>query len=219
MEPITFIQTPFPEKFGIPRQSLLVKEAWGKMQFPKNDFYSEAFRGLENFSHLWLIFQFHQVSELSLNGLVRPPRFDGKEKLGVFATRTPHRPNRLGLSVVEFDRIEFLAHEVTLWVKGVDLLSGTPIFDIKPYIPYADSVPQARANLFQQPPREIRVEISCEHHLNDDELSLIQKIISLDPRPAHDRSEESEFGVAVAGYNVRFRKLKDSFSITNVTKV
>src|SRR5690606_27454294 len=107
------------------------------MSFPKSDFYAEAFRGIEESSHLWLIFEFHEVQG-PFNGLVRPPRFENKKKMGVYATRTPHRPNRLGLSVVKFDRLEMRDREIVLWVRGVDLVTNTPIFDIKPYVPYAD---------------------------------------------------------------------------------
>ena len=144
VEPLCFIRTPFVEKFGVPRQSLLVADAIGEMVFPKNDFYAEAFRGIETFSHLWLIFDFHQVDEKSVQALVRPPRFEGKLKLGVFATRSPHRPNRMGLSVVKFLKIEERKDFVHLFVSGVDLVDGTPILDIKPYIPHYDSVPDAR---------------------------------------------------------------------------
>jgi len=135
MKPIAQIKTPFPEKFGVPRQSLLVSKAWGLMVFPKTDFYSEAFRGIEESSHLWLISEFHLIPNDDFNGLVRPPRFENKKKMGVYGTRSPHRPNRLGLSLVEFDRLEILSDKINLWVRGVDLVDGTPVFDIKPYVP------------------------------------------------------------------------------------
>ena len=152
MTPITLINTPFKEKFGVPRQSLLIPEAIGVMTFPKNDFYMEAFRGIENFSHLWLIFSFHQAVNEGAKALVRPPRFLGKEKWGVFASRSPHRPNHLGLSVVKFESFEINPNAITLKVSGVDLVSGTPIFDIKPYITYTDSIPSATSGAFQEPP-------------------------------------------------------------------
>lgn len=213
MKPITTISTPFPEKFGVPRQSLLIPEAWGAMSFAKNDFFAEALRGIEGHSHLWLIFEFHQIPEGPFNGLVRPPRFGGKHKLGVYATRSPHRPNRLGLSVVEFDRVEEKGSEIILWVKGVDLVSGTPIYDIKPYIPYADSVPKARSELFEDKPglKRVRWEVSPPA-----EKVLIEKVIALDPRPGHQEMETAEYGVAIAGWNVQFKKEGEELVIFNI---
>lgn len=214
MKSLCLIETPFPEKFGVPRQPLLIEEAWGKLVFPKNDFYVEAFRGIENFSHLWLIFEFHQVNEAYVSALVRPPRFEGKKKFGVFATRSPHRPNRLGLSVVKFDRLEVSDKEVVLWVRGVDLVSGTPIYDIKPYIPYVDARPDATALEFDEAPVTKSVRWQCEKPHDAD---LIEQVIALDPRPAHERDEATEFGVAVGKYNVRFREEQGVFLILSVS--
>ncbi len=208
------IETPFPEKFGIPRQPLLIKEALGIMRFPKTDFYAEAFRGIENHSHLWLIFEFSAIHPDEVKALVRPPRFEGKEKLGVFATRSPHRPNRLGLSVVEFERLEETKKEIILTVKGVDLLDGTPILDIKPYVPYVDSLPQARS-LFHSAPEFSPVEWKCD---TPEEKKLIEKVIALDPRPGQSKESEEEFGVSVAGWNVRFKKSGDKFLILKINK-
>jgi tRNA (adenine37-N6)-methyltransferase len=213
MEPISFIQTPFPEKFGVPRQSLLIKEAVGIMSFPKNDFYQEAFRGIEASSHLWLLFEFHHVNEQHLNGLVRPPRFAGKLKMGVFATRSPHRPNRIGLSVVQFEQIEYLSSSIKLTVSGVDVVDGTPIFDIKPYVPYCDSV-EARSP-FQDKPVFHPVQWRCE---KNEQADLIEKVIALDPRPGQDKSSNQEYGVSMAGYNVRFRFLLGNFEIISAIK-
>jgi tRNA-Thr(GGU) m(6)t(6)A37 methyltransferase TsaA len=215
MNAICLIETPFREKFGVPRQSLLVKEAWGKLRFPKNDFYSEAFRGLENFSHLWLIFEFHLVPLEDIKALVRPPRFQGKEKFGVFATRSPHRPNRLGLSVVKFERVEVKDKEIILHVSGVDLVNGTPIFDIKPYIPYADHIKDASAKYFSEAPKKVHVKWETETPL---EKTLIEEVISLDPRPGQDYASDEEYGVSIAGLNVRFKKDGEEFVILKVTK-
>lgn len=184
------------------------------MRFPKNDFYAEAFRGIENHSHLWLIFEFSAISENEVKALVRPPRFEGKEKLGVFATRSPHRPNRLGLSVVEFDRVEESRNEIILHVRGVDLMNGTPIFDIKPYVPYVDSLPEAKS-LFHDPPVFHPVEWKCE---SPEEKILIEKVIALDPRPGQSKLSEEEFGVSVAGWNARFKKVENVFYILKVTR-
>ncbi len=186
------------------------------MCFPKNDFYSEAFRGIENFTHLWLIFLFSEIENKSFNGLVSPPRFRGKMKLGVYATRSPHRPNRLGLSVVKFDRIEVHDKEIVVWVKGVDLVNGTPILDIKPYVPYCDRVESAVAQIFEEGPGLRNVIWKCPYDGKPETKMLIEKVIGLDPRPGQDHAENSTYGVSVAGYNIRFELVDDVFLITEV---
>lgn len=216
MTPICFIETPFKEKFGIPRQPMLVLEAWGRLDFPKTDFFVEAFRGIENFSHLWLIFSFHEAVEEGAKALVRPPRFSGAEKWGVFASRSPHRPNHLGLSAVKFKSIDYGAEKITLWVEGVDLVSGTPIFDIKPYIPYTDAYPEAKSGPFQAAPEFLSVRWDCEAKVEENIRVLIEKVIGLDPRPSFD--QDKIFGVTLAGYNVRFKKEQFEFVILSVTK-
>lgn len=217
LEPLCLIKTPFVEKFGVPRQPLLIEEAVGVLEFPKNDFYSEAFRGIEGYSHLWLIFSFHQVGEDEICALVRPPRFKGKQKLGVFATRSPHRPNRLGLSVVKFDGLEVLSDKIVLRVRGVDLVNGTPILDIKPYVPYADSH-QASSEWFDDKPERLPVIWQTDVFISDQERSLIEKIIGLDPRPGHDQEDKKEFGVTVGGWNARFFLNGDHFVIKELTR-
>jgi len=216
LNPICQIETPFKEKFGVPRQSMLIPEALGKMEFPKNDFFMEAFRGIEGFSHLWLIFSFHEAVGEGAKALVRPPRFSGKEKWGVYATRSPHRPNHLGLSVVKFKSLDFSSNKIVLMVEGVDLVSGTPILDIKPYIAYADSYPQASSGPFQQSPGFKKVVWKVEAEISPDTKLLIEKVIGLDPRSGNDELEV--FGVSIAGYNVRFQMNDNEFVILEVTK-
>lgn len=216
LNPICLIETPFKEKFGIPRQPMLIPEALGKMEFPKNDFFMEAFRGIEGFSHLWLIFSFHEAIPEGHKALVRPPRFSGKEKWGVFATRSPHRPNHLGLSVVKFKSIDYGVNKITLIVEGVDLVSGTPIFDIKPYIAYTDAHPQALSGPFQDKPEIKAVKWRVEATMDAATKILIEKVIGLDPRSGSDQMDS--FGVSIAGYNVRFRMEGLEFVIEEVTK-
>lgn len=213
MDILSFINTPFKQKFGIPRQPLLVMEAFGVMRFPKNDFFVEAFRGIESYSHLWLIFQFHEVSEENIKALVRPPRFEG-EKKGVFATRSPHRPNRLGMSVVKFISLEILSSEVVLTVSGVDLLDGTPIFDIKPYLPYVDAVELAQSQDISLP-QVFDVHWNCEKVGN---AELIEKVLSLDPRASHQKTNDEEFKVLIDDENVCFRIKENIVYILSVSK-
>jgi len=216
MKPIAFIETPFKEKFGVPRQSLLIEEAWGKLEFVKNDFNLEAFRGIDEFTHLWLIFSFHRVIEEGVKALVRPPRFSGSEKWGVYATRSPHRPNHLGLSVVKFKKLEVTKDKIILWVDGVDLVSGTPILDIKPYITYSDSIIEAKSGVFHQSPEFKKVRWAQAQDLDLNIKTLIEKVIALDPRPSFD--QDQSFGVSVAGYNVRFHAEGDEFLIDSCLK-
>lgn len=216
LSPLCLIETPFKEKFGIPRQSMLIPEALGKMEFPKNDFFMEAFRGIEGFSHLWLIFSFHEAVADGAKALVRPPRFSGKEKWGVFATRSPHRPNHLGLSVVKFKSIDYSSTKIVLMVEGVDLVSGTPILDIKPYLTYADSYPEAISGPFQQGPGFRKVVWKVAPEMNSEIKILIEKVIGQDPRSGSDGPEI--FGVSIAGYNVRFQMNDDEFVILELTK-
>jgi tRNA (adenine37-N6)-methyltransferase len=218
MKPLCVIETPFREKFGVPRQSLLIHETQGIMRFPRGEFFDEAFRGIENFSHLWLIFEFHLVPVNEIKALIRPPRYQGKKKFGVFATRSPHRPNRLGLSVVKFHELRMTDKEVVLEVRGVDLVSGTPIYDIKPYLPYADHIPDARAMDFQEMPTTAPVEWPAEMPLAPEDQNLIKKVIALDPRPGHQKDSGEEYGVSVAGYNIRFRSIENKFVVLKVTK-
>jgi tRNA-Thr(GGU) m(6)t(6)A37 methyltransferase TsaA len=185
------------------------------LRFPKTDFYVEAFRGIENFSHLWLIFEFHLISVKNVKALVRPPRFEGKSKFGVFATRSPHRPNRLGISVVRFESIKIEENEVVLTVSGVDLVDKTPIYDVKPYIPYVDAHPEAWAKDFTQPPNLVKVVWKAKAPL---EKSLIEKVVGLDPRPGQNKDSLEEYGVSVAGWNVRFKKENDEFIIFKIIK-
>lgn len=214
MNILSFINTPFKQKFGIPLQSLLVMEAIGVMRFPKNDFFVEAFRGIEAYSHVWLIFQFHEVSKENVKALIRPPRFEG-EKRGVFATRSPHRPNRIGMSVVKFEKLEITHNEVILTVSGVDLLDGTPILDIKPYLPYADSVKEATAERIDEP-QKLNVVWECE---KPDNFSFLEECLSIDHRPLSKKEGENEFGAFFDEVNIRFKITEDRVTILSVKKV
>jgi tRNA-Thr(GGU) m(6)t(6)A37 methyltransferase TsaA len=212
---IGIVHSPYREKFGIPRQPGLVKaEASLELLPPYNR--AEAVRGLEGFSHIWLTFVFHGVQQQGWRPTVRPPRLGGNQRVGVFASRSTHRPNPIGLSVVELVGIEQGEGAVVLRLKGGDLLDGTPVLDIKPYIPYSDAIAEARSGFAPAPP-EAGLEVvfrpeaqrDCEvyarkHH--DLEL-LIRGVLAQDPRPAYKGQDdgEREYGVALYDMNVRFR--------------
>jgi len=149
---------------------------------------------------------------------VRPPRYGGKKKFGVYATRSPHRPNRLGLSVVKFDRLEVTSDSVILWVTGVDLVNGTPIYDIKPYLPYVDAIPNAIALEFEVAPVSWPVSWACVVEMNVNDKVLIEKILALDPRPGQDRQSSDEFAMSVAGWNITFSFQDDGFKVVKAVR-
>ena len=215
IQPIGKIHTPYKEKFGIPRQPGLAKSAEGQIIFfdAFND--PNYLRGIEQLSHLWLIFHFHQTVDKGHSPLVRPPRLGGNQKLGVFATRSPFRPNSIGMSVVEFAAVSYQNKQLILTVKGVDLLDGTPILDIKPYVPYADNVLEASGGMAQHSP-ELMVVIFSEqanaqlkiHEQRYPTLSsLIQEVLSQDPRPAYHQNSQSEktYGITLYELNIQWQ--------------
>lgn len=190
MKIIARIHSDFPSKFGIPRQSGLVEALKARVVFEPDFRSPEAVRGLEGFSHIWLIWQFSQAVREDWSPTVRPPRLGGNTRLGVFATRSPFRPNPLGLSLVELDKIIWEGlHGPELWVKGADLMDGTPIYDIKPYVPYADTRPEARSGFAQGADRTLEVQCPPEllAKLPEDQRGALLGILSQDPRPHYQK--------------------------------
>ena len=210
IQPVAHIHTSFPEKFGIPRQSGLAASLRGKVVFAAQYRNPDCLRGLEGFSHIWLIWEFSANTQHGWQPTVRPPRLGGNEHMGVFATRSPFRPNALGLSCVEVESIEFTSDcGPVINVKGADLMDGTPIYDIKPYIRYSDSRPDAVCGYVDTlPQRRLEVlipdDLACL--LNDAGLyDSLTQTLALDPRPSYHDDPQREYGMAFSGYNVRFR--------------
>ena len=205
---IAHIRSDFSGKFGIPRQSGLVEELKATIVFEPEFRNPDALRGLEGFSHLWLIWQFSQAVRQEWSPTVRPPRLGGNERMGVFATRSPFRPNPIGLSCVRLDRVD-LHPELgpVIHVAGADLLDGTPIYDIKPYLPYADCKPDAVGG-FAAVPKEATLQVICPDELLDklpvDRRSALLGVLAQDPRPSYQNDPEREYGMGFAGFNVRF---------------
>ena len=205
MEPIGVVETCYSEKFGVPRQPGLVPQAWGRVVFDEA-YRGEAFlRGIEGFSHLWLIFQFHQAQAKKGRGTVRPPRLGGNERRGVFATRAPYRPNGIGLSVVELVKVDS-SHPKgpVLQVRGVDLVDGTPILDVKPYVPFCDSVEGARGGFVTGEPERMPVIWECACLVSSERRELIESTISLDPRPAYQEDPSRVYGCSIDACEVRW---------------
>ena len=213
INPIAYIRTEFPEKFGIPRQSGLADNLRARIVFEPEYRNHDAVRGLDGFSHIWLIWEFSANKRSCWQPTVRPPRLGGNEHMGVFATRSPFRPNPLGLSCVSLERIDMDDREgPVIHVRGADLMDGTPIYDIKPYIKYADSRPHAVCGYVDSlPERTLKVVLppECSSMVQDKTLiPALVETLSLDPRPSYHDDPERVYGLSFAGFNVRF-KVKD----------
>lgn len=202
VQPIAVLRTCYPQKFGTPRQSGLVPVAWGEVVFEPAFRRPEAVRGLDGFSHLWLITVFHEVPEDATGLTVRPPRLGGNERVGVFASRSPFRPNRLALSVVKLERID--AEEPRLFVSGVDLVDGTPVIDIKPYLPYADCLPQATGGFAGAAPEPVNVVWQAAPPSPAADRLLIEQSIALQPQPAYQNDSQREYAADFATWAVRW---------------
>lgn len=206
LRPIAHIQTDFKEKFGVPRQSGRVKELQGRVVFEKEYAVREALRGLEEFSHIWLLWGFSLCKREGWLPTVRPPRLGGNKRMGVFATRSPCRPNPIGLSVVRLEGILEGKEGLMLAVSGADLVDGTPIYDLKPYLPFADVAENASggfADSFKDYALEVELPEEWAEVLPAEKLPALLGILREDPRPAYQRDERS-YGLSFAGFAVSF---------------
>ncbi|NNF96861.1 MAG: tRNA (N6-threonylcarbamoyladenosine(37)-N6)-methyltransferase TrmO [Halobacteria archaeon] len=229
-QPIGIIHSCFPEKFGIPRQPGLVKEATATLELLPPYDRTEALEGLEAFSHLWLIFVFHASLKETWKPTVRPPRLGGNKRVGVFASRSMFRPNPIGLSVVELERVDTTAEQPRILLKGVDLLDGTPVLDIKPYLPYVDAIPNAHGGYAQGSP-EPRLKVRFSSHAAGQCASyenaypnlrtLITHVLELDPRPAYYDTEHSakEFGMRLLDFDIKWRIDGQQVEVMAIEKV
>lgn len=202
--PIAVVHSPFTQKFGIPRQPHLAPSAEVCIEWLPG-FHADCLRGLDGFDYVWVQFVFHGVLDEGWSPLVRPPRLGGKQKMGVFATRSPHRPNPLGLSLLKLERIE-AASPPRIWCSGADLLDGTPVLDIKPYLPFVEARSHAAAGFAAAPPPTLRVVWQTDAPgLSAPLRRLIEESIAQDPRPAYQDRPERVYVMALAGYDIRFR--------------
>ena len=223
MKIIGHIHTDFPTKFGIPRQSGLVPELKATITFEPEYRVPEAFRGLEEFSHIWLLWKFSKSEKEHWSATVKPPRLGGKKRMGVFATRSPYRPNDIGLSSVILEKIEFDEQKgPVLYVTGADLVDGTPIYDIKPYIAYADSHPEASEGFAGAVKnKELQVVFPKEllEYYPKEKQAAIVGVLKQDPRPAYDTDETRVYGVEFAGYDVRFTVTGEVLIVKELVKL
>lgn len=234
---IAHIETDFETKFGVPRQAGLIPELRGRIVFEPEFRVADALRGLEGYSHLWLIWEFSGVTEQRRQNAVanrgnqdapewsptvRPPRLGGNKRMGVFATRSPFRPNPIGLSSVEIASIELdSADGPVIYVKGADLMNGTPILDIKPYLPFTDAHPNARGGFtdqtIKQEPLEVIIpeELYTLYNFEAEQWIALRKVLSEDPRPHYQHDESRLYGITFAGVDLHFRVIGKELTLVN----
>lgn len=220
MQPIAHIHTDFPTKFGVPRQSGLVDRLTSAIVFEPEFRNPDYLRGIEGWSHLWLIWQFHRVAPDDYSPTVLPPKLGGKTRVGVFATRSPFRPNHMGLSVVRLTSVDWTAKGgPVLYVTGADMVDGTPIFDIKPYVPYADSVPDAVdafAETRQAAPLAVIFPEPWRGMIAPEKLEGLTQALSLNPRPGYQHDPTRRYGFSFDGLDVRFTIDGDTLTVVEV---
>lgn len=220
IKPIAYIRTDFQEKFGLPRQSGRVSELCGKIVFESEYRNPDCVRGLEEFSHLWLIFGFSECEDKGISLTVRPPRLGGNERVGVFASRAPYRPNSLGLSCVELKSIEFDEKGgVVIYVSGIDMLDKTPIYDIKPYIPYCDAHPDAKgsyATKHEKYSLEVDFPEKMLSKIPQEKQKALIKCLAEDPRPSF-HTDGRKYPMKFLCYEVSFKVKNGVLSVTEVT--
>ncbi len=229
-ERIATIESPYKEKFAIPRQPNLVSAAKGKVILTGAANNCEMVRDIEQFSHLWLLFVFHGTQEQGWKPLVRPPRLGGNAKTGVLATRSTFRPNPIGMSVVKLDSVSVEAKQTILNISGLDLLDGTPIIDIKPYVPYSDAIINADAGFAQHKPKasltvvftnQAKCDLSQYDSCYSELALLIEQVLAQDPRPAYKqgKSDDKVYGMRLHDLNIQWQhKALDTIEVLNITR-
>ena len=217
------IVTDFSSKFGLPRQSGLVETITGKIVFEEEFRVTEAFRGLEEFSHIWILWQFSEAVRDSWSPTVRPPMLGGNKRVGVFATRSPFRPNSIGLSSVKLERIDYTDKDgPVLYVSGCDLMDGTPIYDIKPYLPYTDSHPDASGGFTSAlADRSLEVVIPADllSVIPEDKRETLISVLSQDPRPSYQNDSERVYGFGFAGCEIKFTVSDGVLTVVSAEKL
>ena len=223
MRPIAKIYTDFPEKFGLPRQSGIVKELRGKIIFEPEYRDISAVRGLEEYSHIWLLWQFSGFDGGDWSPTVRPPRLGGNKRMGVFATRSPNRPNPIGLSAVRLEKISFDEKlGAVLEVSGIDMMNGTPIYDIKPYLSFADSYPDAACGFADEKFGEraaVEIPESIADNLEEETLLQLRKILAEDPRPHYQNDPDRVYGFTFKDMQIRFCAAENRIKVLSAVRI
>ena len=222
MKIIAHIETEFGTKFGVPRQSGLIDELRGRIVFEPEYRVPEALRGIEGFSHIWLLWNFSEAQRDTWSPTVRPPRLGGNTRMGVFATRSPFRPNAIGLSSVRLVGVDYdCADAPVLIVAGADLMNGTPIYDIKPYLPYTDCHPDATGGFTDSPPQEremldVVIPDALAAHLGADTLAALRSTLARDPRPRYQEDSSRIYGMEFAHHEVKFSVSGNTLTVTDI---
>lgn len=220
MKVIAHIENDFGTKFGVPRQSGILDSLKARIVFEPEYRVQEAFRGIEEYSHLWLIWQFSQAVRENWSPTVRPPRLGGNTRMGVFATRSPYRPNAIGLSSVKLDKLEADPKlGPILYVSGADLMNGTPIYDIKPYLAYADSHPEAKGGFtdhLEVHKLEVEFPEGLLTKLPKEKRQALIDILAADPRPRYQHDPKRTYGMVFAGFDVKFQVAEDKLFVTEI---
>ena len=219
MEIIARIRNAYDEKFGVPRQSGLAEEVVSTIVFEEKYRVAEALRGIEEFSHLWLIWSFDRAERETWSPTVRPPRLGGNKRVGVFATRSPFRPNAIGLSCVKLTGVEKTAEGFVLKVAGADLVNGTPIYDIKPYLPYADCRPEATGGFTDTAEKrtaEVQFTEEAAGKLNAEEKKALEAVLKEDPRPGYQDDPEREYAFGFSGKQIHFLVSGGILTVTDI---
>lgn len=223
IQTIAHIRSDFSEKFGIPRQSGILKNLQSQIIFEPEFRNADALRGLSDFSHLWLVWIFSEnIHEGNFHPTVRPPRLGGNTRMGVFATRSSFRPNPIALSAVKIEKIEMTAEGPVITVSGADLMDGTPIVDIKPYLPFADSIPNASGGFTDKLTFEfLHVQIPEEElqKIPEEKRAILEKILAEDPRPAYVNDSERLFGFSFAGFEIQFTVNEKKLFVQKIHKI
>lgn len=218
---VAHIHSDFPEKFGIPRQSGIVEELNSTVIFESDYRNIDAVRGLEQYSHIWLLWRFSECADKPFSPTVRPPRLGGNTRMGVFATRSPFRPNSIGLSCVRLEKIDLDAPQApVLHIAGADLMDGTPILDVKPYLPYADSVPNALGGFALQSKEDIlKVDFPNDllQKIPAEKRQALLRVLAQDPRPAYQADAERVYGFSFAGCTVKFKVDGDLLTVIDIS--
>ncbi len=207
LKEIGHIKSDFPTKFGLPRQSGIINELKSHIVFEKDFSTAEAFRGLSEYTHIWVLWGFSETVREAWSPTVRPPRLGGNKRVGVFATRSPFRPNPIGLSCVKLGRLDFVSGQAVLEIFGGDMMDGTPVYDIKPYLPYADSKPDASGG-FSEAVMGDRLDVfvpeALSEKLSEEKLRGLIKLLRSDPRPSYQNDESRIYGFKYAGFEIKF---------------
>lgn len=233
MTPIAFVESPFKDKYGVPRQPILADNVQGKIKFVKDPDLKTAIKLIEGYSHLWVVFVFHSHGGKNWKPSIRPPKLGGRKKVGVLASRSPHRPNPIGISVVKIEGIDFKDDgSFDILISGIDLVDGTPVLDVKPYLPYTDAVPQAHVGWSSGEIRKYSVEFSegvleflAAAAAGSNLKEIIKQILEIDPRPAYQQREKPVdsletqgllYGIEISNHEVKYKIENKGFLVVDI---